>query len=111
MDETISAQKNDDVDIFEKETKLVFDDNQVASEVLKTSRDKCSICKIGDLKPEGKPNPMVVYAGGMVPRSTLTSTPGAGSGQELGTGWWCVGPATVSVTRTTRVSGYMRTML
>ena len=87
MDEPISAQKNDDVDIFEKETKLVFDDNQVASEVLKTSRDKCSICKIGDLKP------------------------GAGSGQALGTGWWCAGPATVSVTRTTRVSGYMRTML
>ena len=61
MNDLISAQKNDDNDIFEKETKLVFDDNQVASEVLKTSRDKCSICKIGDLKPEGKPTPMVVY--------------------------------------------------
>ena len=61
MNDPISAQKNDDNDIFEKETKLVFDDKQVASEVLKTSREKCSICKIGDLKPEGKPTAMVVY--------------------------------------------------
>ena len=111
MNDPISAQKNDDNDIFEKETKLVFDDNQVANEVLKTSRDKCSICKIGDLKPEGKPTPMVPRNGGMVPRSTPTSTPGAGSGQALGTGRWYAGPATVWATKTIRVSGYTRMML
>ena len=110
MNDPISAQKNDDNDIFEKETKLVFDDNQVANEVLKTSRDKCSICKIGDLKPEGKPTPMVVYGrnGAKVHPHQYTRY---GSGQALGTGRWYAGPATVWATKTIRVSGYTRMML
>ena len=42
-------------------TSLEFSEDQVTKEILKTTKQKCSICKVGDLRPEGKPTQMVVY--------------------------------------------------
>ena len=53
--------KKDDAELFEKGAELVFENNQVENEILKTNKDKCTVCTIGDLKSEGKPTPMVVY--------------------------------------------------
>ena len=49
------------VEVFDNEKQIVFENNQVAEEMLMTTKQKCSICKIGDLKPEGTPTPMIVY--------------------------------------------------
>ena len=48
-------------DIFENDTKVQFDNNQVTNEILQSTKEKCTICMIGDLRPDGKPTPMVVY--------------------------------------------------
>ena len=58
---TNDQRHDQNVEIFEKETKLEFENNQVVNNVLKTTKLQCSICKVGDLKPEGKPTPIVVY--------------------------------------------------
>ena len=58
----MNDQKHDgDFEIFENEKKLTFENNQVVNNVIKTTKLQCSICKVGDLKPEGKPTPIVVY--------------------------------------------------
>ena len=49
------------VEVFDNEKQIVFENNQVVEEMLMTTKQKCSICKIGDLKPEGTPTPMIVY--------------------------------------------------
>ena len=38
-----------------------FSDDQLDCRILKTTKSKCSICKVGDLKPERSPTQMVVY--------------------------------------------------
>ena len=35
-------------DIFENVPKVEFDNNHVTNEVLQTTKDKCTICKVGD---------------------------------------------------------------
>ena len=49
-------------DIFENESKRAFDEGEISKErVLKSTKLKCSICKIGDLRPDGKQTQMIVY--------------------------------------------------
>ena len=45
----------------DQESLLLFEDDQVNQEVIKTTKLRCSICNVGDLKPEEKPTPIVVY--------------------------------------------------
>ena len=48
----MNDQRHDqNFEIFEKETKLEFENNQVVNNVLKTTKLQCLICKVGDLKP------------------------------------------------------------
>ena len=49
-------------DIFEKRINVAFNEDQIVKEnVLQSTKMKCSICKIGDNRPDGKPTPMIVY--------------------------------------------------
>jgi hypothetical protein len=49
-------------DIFEKESKRDFAKDEISNEkVLRSTKLRCSICKIGDLRPYGKPTQMIVY--------------------------------------------------
>ena len=49
-------------DLFGTGFKIQFSEDQILNEaVLKTTKLKCSICKIGDLRPDGKQTPMIVY--------------------------------------------------
>jgi hypothetical protein len=49
-------------DIFNKRIDVAFSEDQILKEnVLKTTKIKCSICKIGDIRADGKPTPMIVY--------------------------------------------------
>ena len=53
-----SAEKHE---IFETGDKVEFDESQIKDQILKSTKDKCSVCKFGDLKPHGKPTPLIVY--------------------------------------------------
>ena len=63
--EYISSQPTFNVgqngDIFNTGPTLEFCEDQVVHDVLKTTKVKCSICKFGELRTEGKPTQMVVY--------------------------------------------------
>ena len=52
-----------DPDIFESsDPKIEFAENQIEkSKVLMSTKLKCSICKFGDLRPDGKLTSMIVY--------------------------------------------------
>ena len=50
-----------DVGIFDDNPGYTFEPEQVTNKTLVTSKSICSVCKIGMLKPEGKPTYMIVY--------------------------------------------------
>ena len=48
--------------LFEIDSKLEFESDQISNEfVIKTTKVKCSVCKLGDLRPDGKQTPMIIY--------------------------------------------------
>ena len=48
--------------LFEIDSKLEFESDQISNEfVIKTTKVKCSVCKLGDLRPDGKQTLMIIY--------------------------------------------------
>ena len=51
-----------ETNLFENYTKIEFADDQIdKSDIIESTKLKCSVCKFGDLRPDGKPTSMVVY--------------------------------------------------
>ena len=48
-------------EIFDVGKSIEFDANQIGDKVLKSTKTKCSVRKIGDLRPEKKPTAMILY--------------------------------------------------
>ena len=52
-----------DGDIFETDTKIEFAEDQITKETaLISTKGKCSVCKLGELRSERKPTAMIVYS-------------------------------------------------
>ena len=48
-------------EIFDVGKTIEFNANQISDKILKSTKTICSVCKSGDIRPERKPTPMILY--------------------------------------------------